>query len=182
MESDRSPPVLMSVTHSYGSAMNRKQPGPGQESVWDYPRPPRVEPEDRTVRIVLGGDTIATTSRAIRVLETSHPPGIYLPPEAFTRGSLEPNPQQTVCEWKGIAAYWDLRGGEATRTAAAWSYPAPRPGFEAIAGYISVYPGRVDACYLGDELVRPQEGSFYGGWITDEIVGPFKGGVGTLGW
>ena len=162
--------------------MNRKQPGPEQESVWDYPRPPRVEPETRTVRIVLGGITIATTNRAFRVLETSHPPGIYVPPEAFARGSLGPNPKQTVCEWKGMAAYWDLSGGEVTRTAAAWSYPDPNPGFDAIAGYISVYPGRVDACYLDDELVRAQEGSFYGGWITDDIVGPFKGAPGTTGW
>ncbi|MGB9358052.1 MAG: DUF427 domain-containing protein [Acidimicrobiia bacterium] len=162
--------------------MNRKQPGPGQESVWDYPRPPRVEPEDRTVRIVLGGVTIATTNRALRVLETSHPPGIYLPAEAFAQGSLAANANRTVCEWKGVATYWDLNGGGTTRTAAAWSYPKPRPGFEEIAGYISIYPGRVDACYLDDELVRAQEGDFYGGWITDDIVGPFKGGAGTLGW
>ena len=162
--------------------MRRERPGPGQESVWDYPRPPRVEPETRIVRIVLGGDKIATTDRALRVLETSHPPGIYLPPQAFDPGSLSPNTQQTACEWKGLAAYWDLSGGSATRVAAAWSYPEPRPGFEVIVGYISVYPGRVDGCYLGDELVRVQEGSFYGGWITDEIVGPFKGAPGTTGW
>lgn len=162
--------------------MDNERTTPGKESVWDYPRPPRVEPETRTVRIVLGGDTIATTRRALRVLETSHPPGIYLPPDAFTPGSLRANARQTVCEWKGSASYWDLSGGDATRTAAAWSYPEPRPGFEAIAGYISIYPGRVDACYLDDELVRAQEGDFYGGWITDDIVGPFKGGAGTLGW
>lgn len=162
--------------------MRRERVGPGQESVWDYPRPPRVEPERRMVRIVLGGVTIATSDRALRVLETSHPPGIYLPPEAFVDGSLRPNPNRTVCEWKGRAEYWDLSGGDATGVAAAWSYPEPRSGFEAIAGYISVYPGRVDACYLGDELVRPQEGTFYGGWITDEIVGPFKGAAGTVGW
>jgi uncharacterized protein (DUF427 family) len=162
--------------------MKRKPVGPGQESVWDYPRPPRVEPERRIVRIVLGGVTIATSDRALRVLETSHPPGIYLPPEAFIEGSFRPNPHRTVYEWKGHAEYWDLCGGEATRVAAAWSYPEPRPGFEAIEGYLSTYPGRVDACYLGDELVRPQEGSFYGGWITDEIVGPFKGAAGTIGW
>lgn len=134
------------------------------------------------MRIVLGGDTIATTRRALRVLETSHPPGIYLPPNAFTPGSLKANARQTVCEWKGSAAYWDLSGGDATRTAAAWSYPEPRPGFEEIGGYISIYPGRVDACYLDGELVRAQEGNFYGGWITDDIVGPFKGGAGSMGW
>ena len=162
--------------------MKRERPGRGQESVWDYPRPPRVEPETRIVRIVLGGDKIATTDRALRVLETSHPPGIYVPPEAFAAGSLSPNPQRTVCEWKGLAEYWDPSGGDVTRVAAGWSYPEPRPGFEVIAGYISVYPGRVDACHLGDGLVRAQEGSFYGGWITDEIVGPFKGAPGTTGW
>ena len=162
--------------------MKHERPGPGQESVWDYPRPPRVEPETRIVRIVLGGDTIVTTDRALRVLETSHPPGIYVPPDTFAAGSLSPNPQQTVCEWKGLAEYWDLSGGDVTLVAAAWSYPEPRPGFEVIAGYISIYPGRVDGCYLGDELVRAQEGSFYGGWITNEIVGPFKGAPGTTGW
>ena len=162
--------------------MKRTRPGPEQESVWDYPRPPRIEPETRTVRIILGGETIAATNHALRVLETSHPPGIYVPPEAFAPGSIEPNPQQTVCEWKGSAVYWDLSGGGATSRAAAWSYPEPRPGFESIAGYVSVYPGRVDACYLGDEVVRAQEGTFYGGWITDDIVGPFKGGAGTTGW
>ena len=162
--------------------MKRERPGPGEESVWDYPRPPRIEPETRIVRIVLGGDTVASTDRALRVLETSHPPGIYVPPDTFAAGSLSPNPQQTVCEWKGLAEYWDLSGGDVTQVAVAWSYPEPRPGFEVIAGYISIYPGRVDGCYLGDELVRAQEGSFYGGWITDEIVGPFKGAPGTMGW
>jgi len=162
--------------------MDNERTTPGKESVWDYPRPPRVEPETRTVRIVLGGATLATTNRALRVLETSHPPGIYLPPDAFAQGSLAPNANRTVCEWKGVATYWDLNGGDATRTAAAWSYPEPRSGFEEIAGYISIYPGRVDACYLDGELVRAQEGDFYGGWITDDIVGPFKGGAGTLGW
>ena len=162
--------------------MKRDRPGPDQESVWDYPRPPRVDPEPRFVRILLGGVTVATTDRALRVLETSHPPGIYVPPGAFTAGSISPNPQRTVCEWKGLAEYWDLSGGDVTQVAAAWSYPEPRPGFEAIAGYLSVYPGRVDECYLGDELVRAQEGSFYGGWITDDIVGPFKGAPGTMGW
>ena len=130
----------------------------------------------------MGGDTVASTDRALRVLETSHPPGIYVPPDTFAAGSLSPNPQQTVCEWKGLAEYWDLSGGDVTQVAVAWSYPEPRPGFEVIAGYISIYPGRVDGCYLGDELVRAQEGSFYGGWITDEIVGPFKGAPGTTGW
>ena len=162
--------------------MKRTRPGPGQESVWDYPRPPRIEPEQRTARIVLGGMTIATTDRAWRVLETSHPPGIYLPQDAFVAGVLRPNPSRTVCEWKGVAAYWDLVGGDIEATAAGWSYPEPSAGFEAIAGHVSVYPGRVDACYLGEEQVAAQAGDFYGGWITAEIVGPFKGGPGTWGW
>lgn len=133
-------------------------------------------------RIVLGGTTIAESDRAVRVLETSHPPGIYLPPESFAPGVLVPNQRRTVCEWKGTAHYWDLRSADTFTRAAAWSYPQPRQGYEELAGYISVYPGRVDACYLGDELVRPQAGDFYGGWITAEIAGPFKGGPGTWGW
>jgi uncharacterized protein (DUF427 family) len=162
--------------------MKRITPGPGQESVWDYPRPPRVEPEPRRARIVLAGSTIASSDRAMRVLETSHPPGIYLPREDFSREALTPHPHRTGCEWKGMASYWDLNAGDVTIPAAAWSYESPSPGFEAIAGFVSVYPGRVDACLLDDEQVRPQEGNFYGGWITDEIVGPFKGAPGTWGW
>ncbi len=130
----------------------------------------------------MNGATIATTTAALRVLETSHPPGIYVPPQSFTPGSLRPNATRTVCEWKGTAAYWDLVAEDVTATAAGWSYETPRPGYEAIAGYVSVYPGRVDACFLDGELVQPQPGRFYGGWITNEIVGPFKGAPGTSGW
>ena len=163
--------------------MRRITPGPGQESVWDYPRPPRVEAERRPARIVLGGTTIAESTQALRVLETSHPPGIYVPPEDFLAGVLQPNDRRTVCEWKGIAAYWDMEvQGRPLVRAAAWSYPDPRPGFGQIAGYVSVYPGRVDACFLGDERVEAQEGDFYGGWVTSEIVGPMKGAPGTWGW
>lgn len=132
--------------------------------------------------MVLGGVTIAETNAALRVLETSHPPGIYLPNNAFDPGALSPIARTTVCEFKGVAGYWDLVAGDAVAKAAAWSYENPSPGYEAIAGFISVYPGRVDACYLDDELVVPQEGDFYGGWITADIEGPFKGGVGTVGW
>ena len=162
--------------------MKRDIPGPGQESVWDYPRPPRIEPEFRPVRIVLGEETIAATTDARRVLETSHPPGIYLPPTAFLPGVLQPNDRRSVCEWKGVASYWDLRLGDSLVQAAGWSYPDPRSGFESIAGFVSVYPGRVTACFLGDEQVQAQAGDFYGGWITSEIVGPIKGGPGTWGW
>ncbi len=174
--------VGIAIADRYRGAMDRITSGPKQESVWDYPRPPRIEPEHRSIRIVLGGKTIAATDRALRVLETSHPPGIYIPPDSFTLRSLHPNSNVTVCEWKGTASYWDLTSGEATAVAAGWSYEDPRPGFEAITGFISVYPSRVDACFLDNEIVRPQNGHFYGGWITDEIVGPFKGAPGTIGW
>lgn len=162
--------------------MQRVEPRPGQESVWDYPRPPRVEPETRLVRVELGGATIAETTAALRVLETSHPPGIYIPPGDVAPGVLRPNPARSVCEWKGRAAYWDAVTENARSEAAAWSYPEPSAGFETISDYVSFYPDRVDACYLGDERVTAQEGGFYGGWITADVVGPFKGAPGTRGW
>lgn len=163
--------------------MRRRDPvGPGQESVWDYPRPPRLEPERRPVRIEFADRTIAQTNAALRVLETSHPPSIYLPPDAFLPGVLQPQSRRTVCEWKGEATYFDVVVGEQRAEAAAWSYERPNPAFADLAGYVSVYPGRMQACYLGDERVQAQEGDFYGGWITSEIVGPFKGAPGTWGW
>ncbi len=160
----------------------RLLPGPGRESVWDYPRPPRVEPCRRRVRVIHRGATVADSKRALRVLETSHPPGIYIPPDDVAEDLLVPERRTTICEYKGPARYWAVSvGGEVTPTAA-WSYPKPWPGYEAIAGCYSFYPGRVDRCLLDDEAVEAQEGSFYGGWITADIVGPFKGGPGTLGW
>lgn len=153
------------------------------ESVWDYPRPPRVEPSTRPVRIVLGGREIARSDRALRVLETSHPPSIYVPAEDFSDGALRPSgARRTFCEWKGFATYWDVHGGEEVRPAAGWSYPEPVAAFAALAGHVAVYPGRMDACFLGDERVTAQDGDFYGGWITSDIAGPFKGAAGTLGW
>ena len=151
------------------------------ESVWDYPRPPRVEPCARRVRVVHEGLTVADSTAALRVLETSHPPGIYVPP-ADVLVPLEASPTTTWCEFKGRAAYWSLRAGDALVADAAWSYPEPAPGYERLTGYLSFYPGRVDEAWLDDERVRPQEGSFYGGWLTDDVEGPFKGGPGTLGW
>lgn len=162
--------------------MKREVPGPGQESVWDYPRPPRVEPEAHHVTVVLDGRTIAESASALRVLETSHPPNIYLPCAAVAPGVLIPNPRQTVCEWKGQAGYWDVHAGQRMVSAAAWGYRNPRPGYEALVDYVSFYPGLMDACYLDDEIVVPQPGSFYGGWITSDVVGPFKGGAGSWGW
>jgi uncharacterized protein (DUF427 family) len=153
------------------------------ESVWDYPRPPRLEPCTRRVRIVLGGVVIADSTAAFRVLETSHPPGIYVPPGEFAPGAVSPaTAPRTVCEWKGIASYFDLRGGDRVEREVAWAYPSPVPEYAGLRDHLSVYPGRMDECWLDEELVTPQEGGFYGGWITADIQGPFKGAPGTLGW
>lgn len=152
------------------------------ESVWDYPRPPRVEPTDEHVRVVLGGTVIAETRSALRVLETSHPPTYYLPREAFVPGSLEPAPGASMCEFKGRASYLTVRGGDRAEQGAAWTYPLPQPGFAALAGHIALYPGRMDRVEVDGEAVRPQEGDFYGGWITSRVQGPFKGAPGTRGW
>ncbi len=157
-------------------------PGPGQESVWDYPRPPRVEPATRPVRVELGGVVLAASPRALRVLETASPPVYYVPAEDVRREHLEPSSHQSFCEWKGVARYWSARVGDRFVPEVAWSYPTPDPGFEALRDCIAFYPGRVDACFLGDERVTPQAGSFYGGWVTSAIVGPFKGEPGTEGW
>lgn len=152
------------------------------EHVADYPRPPRLEPSTRRIRIILGGETIAETTAAFRVLETFHPPGWYLPPEAFRPGVLRPAPGRSFCEWKGLARYWSLSAGGVTAERAGWSYPEPTPGFAPIRDHVAVYAGRMDACFVDDERVVPQPGDFYGGWITAGLVGPFKGGPGTLGW
>jgi uncharacterized protein (DUF427 family) len=153
-------------------------PGPGQESVWDYPRPPALENCSREVVISSGGRTIARSQRAIRVLETASPPTVYLPPADVDMSHLVPAPGRSHCEWKGAASYFALTPGG---PAVAWHYPAPRPAFEPISGYLCFYPGRVD-CFLGGERVSPQAGGFYGGWVTPDIVGPFKGDPGTGHW
>ena len=157
-------------------------PGPGQESVWDYPRPPRVEPSAETVEVHLGGVVVARTTASYRVLETSHPPTYYLPREAFAEGVLRPAEGSSFCEWKGVASYSDLVAGTAVAARAAWCYPDPAPGFEAIAGHVAVYPALVDRCTVDGEVVEPQPGGFYGGWITSRVTGPFKGAPGTRGW
>lgn len=131
---------------------------------------------------MLGGRLIADCTDAVRVLETSHPPTFYLPRDAFADGALREAPGTSFCEWKGQASYLDVVGGGVTAPRAAWYYPDPVPAFAGLAGHVAVYPGRMDECRVGDEVVRAQEGDFYGGWITDEIVGPFKGGPGTRGW
>lgn len=161
----------------------RIEPGPGQESVWDYPRPPALEPVEEEIRIVFAGREIARTTRAFRVLETSHPPVYYVPPDDVAEGVLKPSSNRsTHCEWKGQATYWDLEvDGEVSR-AAAWSYPDPVPRFAGLKDHLAFYPSRVGEAYVGDERVQAQDGDFYGGWITSKVVGPFKGGAGTWGW
>ena len=156
--------------------------GPGQESVWDYPRPPRVEQSTERIVITLGGVTIADTTDAVRVLETSHPPVYYLPRSAFAAGSLEPAEGSSFCEFKGIAGYLTVRGATAVAENAAWFYPRPSPGFEVLADRVAVYPSAMQSCEVDGELVVAQAGDFYGGWITSRVVGPFKGEPGTLGW
>ncbi len=150
--------------------------------MWDYPRPPSVEPASRPVRIEHGGVVVAATDRALRVLETSHPPGYYVPPGDVAEGVLRSSARRTVCEYKGVAHYWDLVVGDRVVRDAAWSYPSPAAGYEALRDHLAFYPGRVDAAYVGDERVAAQEGDFYGGWITGDVEGPFKGAPGTLGW
>ncbi len=162
--------------------IRRIEPGPGQESVWDYPLPPRVEPTAKRIRVVFNGETIADTCRALRVLETSHPPTYYLPPEDVRQEFLTPTSRRTLCEYKGTASYWTVRVGHKMADNAVWAYLNPTSEFKAIAGYFAFYPDRMDACYVDDERVTPQPGSYYGGWITSDIVGPFKGGDGSAGW
>ena len=152
------------------------------ESVWDYPRPPRVEPLRHRARVEFGGETIADSTRALRVLETSHPPTIYFPREDVRMELLRPARGSSVCEWKGQASYFDVVCGHKTSPAAAWSYAEPSPAYRDLAGAVAFYPGRVDACFIDDERVTAQKGDFYGGWITSGVAGPFKGGPGSAGW
>jgi uncharacterized protein (DUF427 family) len=155
---------------------------PTVESVWDYPRPPRVEPSARHVRVVVDGTVIADTRRAVRVLETSHPPAWYLPREDVRMDLLRPTRRQSTCEFKGQAGYFEIDAGGTVRRDAAWTYVRPLPGYEAIAGYVAFYAGSVDEAWVDDHRVMPQAGDFYGGWITPDVTGPFKGGPGTRGW
>jgi len=160
----------------------RIEPGPGQESVWDYPRPPALEPTTSRVRVEFAGSTIADTTRAYRVLETSQPPAYYLPPEDIAMELLVPSHHRTFCEWKGQAHYYNMVVDGREATDAAWSYGDPVERFAAIKDHLAFYPQRVDACFVDDERVQANEGAFYGGWITANIVGPFKGGPGSAGW
>jgi uncharacterized protein (DUF427 family) len=160
----------------------RTEPLPGQESVWDYPRPPRLEKVSERLRVIFNGQTIADTKSGYRVLETSHPPVYYIPPRDIVQPYLQAAGGNSWCEFKGQATYWslDVQGKRAEK--AAWSYPLPSSAFADIAGHLAFYASRVDECWVDDERVQPQQGDFYGGWITSRIVGPFKGGAGTRGW
>ncbi len=162
--------------------IRRIEPGPGQESVWDYPRPPRLEESTKHIRVAFNGVVIADTKRAMRVLETSHPPTFYLPPEDIAMEYLLNTSRVSLCEWKGQAQYYTITVGDKQAHNAAWRYPAPTAAFAPLRDYVAFYPGMMDACYVDDEQVQAQEGDFYGGWVTSDIVGPFKGSPGTWGW
>ena len=165
-----------------GSGTTRVAPRPGQESVWDYPRPPSMARTARHIVIKMDGHVVADSSRAWRVCETSHPPVYYVPRDDIVADVLIPGQGSSFCEFKGMATYWSLTVGDRIEPEVGWSYENPTPGYEAMAGAVAFYPGRVDQASVDDEPVRPQAGGFYGGWITDEVVGPFKGEPGTSGW
>ena len=150
--------------------------------MWDYPRPPRVEPVPERIRVVAGGIVIADSTRALRVLETAGPPVYYLPPDDVRTDLLRATEHTSVCEWKGRARYHALVLADREVVNIAWSYPEPNPGYEAIRDHLAFYAWRVDEAWVGDERATPQPGRFYGGWITSRIVGPFKGGPGSFGW
>jgi uncharacterized protein (DUF427 family) len=152
------------------------------ESVWDYPCPPRLERTSARVTVSHGGLMIVDSDRCWRILETSHPPVYYVPREDIADGVLEPGEGRSYCEFKGVASYWDLVVDGNRVRQAGWSYERPSPAYAEIAGAVAFYPSRVGECRVAGELVRPQEGDFYGGWITPDIIGPFKGGPGTRGW
>jgi uncharacterized protein (DUF427 family) len=155
---------------------------PGQESVWDYPRPPRLERTSARLEVELGGLVVASTTDGWRVLETSHPPTYYLPPSSFLPDVLREAAGTSVCEWKGVASYFDLVVGDVVAARSAWTYRTPTPGFAPLAGAVAVMAGQVGRCTVDGETVVPQPGGFYGGWITSQVTGPFKGVPGSMGW
>ena len=152
------------------------------ESVWNYPRPPRLEAVRQRLIVIFGGKLIADTLAGYRVLEKSHPPTYYFPPSDVAMDLMHKVSGTSFCEYKGAATYWDIRDGSEVSIAAAWSYPSPSEPYEALRDHFSFYAGRVEACFVDGERVQAQEGDFYGGWITSHIVGPFKGGPGSTGW
>ncbi|MEP9402974.1 DUF427 domain-containing protein [Sphingomonas sp. VNH70] len=160
----------------------RDPPGPGQESVWDYPRPAIAEPTARHIRIVHAGRVIADTRRAVRTLETSHPPSYYIPPADIATDLLRPAAGRSLCEWKGQARYWDVVVGDVRLAAVGWSYADPAPAFALLRDHVAFYAAPFDRCTVDGVAVVPQPGGFYGGWITPDLAGPYKGGPGTMGW
>jgi uncharacterized protein (DUF427 family) len=158
------------------------QPNPGQESVWDYPRPPRVEDTPKHIQIIFNGVVIADTHRAKRVLETSHPPVYYIPPEDIRMDCLKAGSGHSFCEWKGEARYYTVEVNNKLAENAGWYYPNPTRNFAAIQDHVAFYAAPMDTCLVEGEKARPQPGNFYGGWVTNDIVGPFKGESGTSGW
>jgi uncharacterized protein (DUF427 family) len=157
-------------------------PGPGQESVWDYPRPPRLEAVPERIRVIIDGRTVADTTHAFRVVETAGAPVYYLPPSDIDLSLLRATDRSSVCEWKGSASYFDYASGDRSIPGVAWSYHEPKRGFEAIADHLAFYASRVDEAWVGDERATPQPGGFYGGWVTSRIVGPMKGEPGSSRW
>lgn len=160
----------------------RGEPGQARESVWDYPRPPALVHDTRPIVVMFEGTTIAETTRALRILETSHPPTFYLPLDDVRRDLLRPADGSSFCEWKGAAAYVDVVVGDRVAREAGWSYPEPSPRYAALRDHVAFYAGRVDRCTVDGIEVTPQPGGFYGGWITPDVTGPFKGEPGTRGW
>lgn len=157
-------------------------PQPGQESVWDYPRPAILQDTNKHLKVICNGIVLAETHRGKRVLETSHPPTYYFPPEDIKLEHLIETSRKGLCEWKGRYQYYDIRIGDKNINYGAWRYLDPTPDFVPIKEYYGFIAALMDACYVNDELVTPQSGDFYGGWITADIVGPFKGEPGTMGW
>ncbi|GLS42375.1 DUF427 domain-containing protein [Methylobacterium brachythecii] len=157
-------------------------PAPGQESVRDYPRPPRLERVERRLQVIFGCQVIADSTSGWRVLETSHPPTYYFPRDAVAPGVLGVPQRAGICEWKGRAVLFDVTAGGQTAAGAAWAYPDPTTGFRDIAGAVAFYAGPMEACWVGEMRAEPQPGGFYGGWITPDVAGPFKGGPGMMGW
>jgi uncharacterized protein (DUF427 family) len=175
--------VGVGLHHGNAATMpQRIEPGPGQESVWDYPRPPALEPTTSLLRVEFQGAVIAETTKAYRVLETSQPPAYYFPPGDVAMDHLVASAHRTFCEWKGQAHYYSVVVDGMEAVDAVWSYSSPTDRFLPIKDYLAFYPQRMSACFVDGERVQANEGGFYGGWITSKIVGPFKGGPGSAGW
>lgn len=162
--------------------VKRIEPNENQESVWDYPRPPRVESSSKRIRVLVNDTVIADSMATYRILETSHPPVYYIPQGDIEMSLLTQTAHRSFCEFKGQASYWTLRLGDRVIEDIAWMYANPNKAYAVVKDHLAFYANRVDACFVGDEQVQPQPGDFYGGWITKDIVGPFKGGAGTWGW